>query len=188
MIWLLRQTLIDVSPASVDRVKPRRGSERDGPSVEFHRAGDARRVRYSPHAVRTDGLCHRALSSARADGGSARPNRPRRLSVSRSGQLRPYESSYFRCSAPSSAELRSMFTDFEALLCALPGPAFLRPWLENFSAEHTIFSGWPPRAARELSGTVTTTPRDLGTAPYVSWTCGRTDLSVRNESPGRVRG
>ena len=46
MIWLLRQTLIDVSPASVDRVKPRRGSERDGPSVEFHRAGDARRVRH----------------------------------------------------------------------------------------------------------------------------------------------
>ena len=61
MIWLLRQTLINVSPASVDRVKPRRGSERDGPSVEFHRAGDARRVRHSPHAVRTDGLCHRAV-------------------------------------------------------------------------------------------------------------------------------
>ena len=51
-----------------------------------------------------------------------------------------------------------------------------------------FFSGWPPRAARELSGTVTTTPWDLGTAPYEPWTCGRTDPSVRNESPGREGG
>ena len=112
------------SPARVSRVGSRHASVLSLQSVELIDADEHYHLRRSPaRAVTMRWVWLSAVSffGSTQDGGSPGSNRPRRQPPSRSVRLRPYESSYFLPSGPSSGQLASMFTDVEALLPALPG-------------------------------------------------------------------
>ena len=170
------------------RVKRRRATKA---SVRFFMVIDneqVARVRHAPPSASIIRPCDGTRSALLEERGSAGSKRPCRRWLSRLVRLRPYESSYFLASGPSSGQLASMFTDFEALWPALCGPGLLEAVAAEIGETAKKVNCTSCSGAHDDSVGVSTPSGRCPGPDLRPGACGRTGGSVRTKSPDKERG